>query len=475
MIQILIIGINLILTLLLLILKRTGLYGVDSMTELIMAILPDFISGNKRKYESMYMCAYGDRYDATQVHKVRLRNVYTFAAIWIVLSATVLIAGIQNDQSKPLPNMIERPDHGNGSETIHAILELKNGKTAVLKKVELKIKEKQLTSDEKRIILENYIKDLPKLILGENKKLNSVSQALNLPTYCKSDDITIRWTSSDPEALNEKGIVDVFQIQGQKKVNLLAQLDLDGIKIEKTFNIVLVNTENDNYRKELMDYQADSLVKKISENNLDTSIQLPDSFSNNTELKWRKGKSVSYKQILTLFVILLLITCNMKYKKIEREIKKQKESIEREFPDFISKFILLLNAGLVANTAFKKTVYDYERFNVKSNKNSLYEAFSMIDKNINNSNASLIKELQRFAARSGIKEIMRFTSIVSDNFDKGSTLADKLEREGEMIWHKQKKKAEELGRLADTKLVLPLMILLLVLIIVTITPALIIL
>ncbi|MFQ7012468.1 MAG: hypothetical protein ACLRTA_08070, partial [Clostridia bacterium] len=55
---------------------------------------------------------------------------------------------------------------------------------------------------------------------------------------------------------------------------------------------------------------------------------------------------------------------------------------------------------------------------------------------------------------------------------KGTGLTEKLQAESEILWMNRKKNCEERGRLAETKLTLPLVIFLLVLIVITIAPAL---
>jgi len=95
-----------------------------------------------------------------------------------------------------------------------------------------------------------------------------------------------------------------------------------------------------------------------------------------------------------------------------------------------------------------------------------------MQKRVNQSNTSLIKELKEFSQRCGVREMVRLTVVISENWNKGSMLAEKLEGEGQLLWISRKKRAEEQGKLAETKLTFPLMILLLVLIMVTVAPAL---
>ena len=178
-----------------------------------------------------------------------------------------------------------------------------------------------------------------------------------------------------------------------------------------------------------------------------------------------------------VFLAAVLIVYLKRYGQIDKEIRDAKESIQRDLPEFINKLVLLLNAGLVVSAAFAKITRDYEAFYHGGNpekrrkKRYLYEVLLEMERKVERSNTSLIGELRDFSQRCGVREMVRLTAIISDNWNKGSTLAEKLEAEGGLLWTTRKKRAEEKGRLAETKLTFPLMILLIVLIVITIAPA----
>ncbi len=67
---------------------------------------------------------------------------------------------------------------------------------------------------------------------------------------------------------------------------------------------------------------------------------------------------------------------------------------------------------------------------------------------------------------------MRISNIISDNISKGVELTHKLQRESEILRINRKRACEERGRIAETRLTLPLTIFLLVLIVITVSPAL---
>ena len=87
------------------------------------------------------------------------------------------------------------------------------------------------------------------------------------------------------------------------------------------------------------------------------------------------------------------------------------------------------------------------------------------------------KEFRDFSRSSehsgeGSRELMRISNIITDNISKGVELTDKLQSESETLWLSRKRSSEERGRLAETKLTMPLTVFLLVLVVVTVSPAL---
>jgi hypothetical protein len=87
-------------------------------------------------------------------------------------------------------------------------------------------------------------------------------------------------------------------------------------------------------------------------------------------------------------------------------------------------------------------------------------------------NAPLHMEFRAFAQRSGVRELSRIAGILGDHIERGSDLTVKLREECELLWFERKKQSEEKGRLAETRLTMPLAVLLCVLVLVTVSPAL---
>ncbi len=222
--------------------------------------------------------------------------------------------------------------------------------------------------------------------------------------------------------------------------------------------------------EEKIEEKIRNLLGEINENTEKKMILLPGKLDTGETLSWKKAESTTPVLYLTMASVLLLLGYKTRFYRVEREEREAKQSIIRELPEFINKLVLLLNAGSVLNTAFIQSVDDFQKGGRK--KSYFYEQLAQICRTVEETNGVLHDELKAFAKRSGVRELMRITNIISDNINKGADLSNKLREENDLLWFSRKQQSEEKGRLAETKLTLPLMILLLVLIMVTIAPAL---
>ena len=287
----------------------------------------------------------------------------------------------------------------------------------------------------------------------------------------------MNWSSDHPELIGETGKVDLIGAKDGQEVELTAELALDDVSDIQVIRLKLDTDAGEEDYKRSMAGRLEEIIAQLMKTGGTAGVRLPGELGEGVEVRWFTGNDNNGALYAAAFFTAVMIAYLKRYDQINKEIKEAEESIVRDLPEFINKLVLLLNAGLVVSTAFSKIASDYEMLyhtgspEKQRKRRYLYEEFFEMEKRVDRSNASLIRELKEFSRRCGVREMVRMTAVISDNWDKGSTLAEKLEGEGELLWISRKKRAEEKGRLAETKLTFPLMILLLVLIMVTIAPA----
>jgi len=220
-----------------------------------------------------------------------------------------------------------------------------------------------------------------------------------------------------------------------------------------------------------LDDEIKKLLNAINNSSYDEKLVLPMQIADGIQITWEETHSSRIPLLIMLFIVAGIALYQGRFSRIKAIEKEARESIIRELPEFINKLVLLLSAGLVLSSAFEKILESYENRG-REVKSYFYSQLLQISRGMRETNDSMIGGLKDFSGRSGVREFTRITSIIADNASKGAELAEKLQAESELLWLTKKKLAEEKGKLAETKMTLPLMILLLTLIMVTIAPAL---
>ncbi len=198
-------------------------------------------------------------------------------------------------------------------------------------------------------------------------------------------------------------------------------------------------------------------------------VTLPAVLSDGTKVSYERRRDLSLIPLFAMGVILFLCIYTARFDSLKKAEKRARESVSEELPGFISKLELLLASGTVVDNCFRRIIEEH-RITGETD-NYFYQRLAMMEKNVRSTNSSYIDELAVFARESGVHEFIRLAGILEDGVTKGVDLTEKLENEGRYLWFSRKNRAEEMGKLADTKLTLPLVILLLSLVIITIAPA----
>jgi len=202
-------------------------------------------------------------------------------------------------------------------------------------------------------------------------------------------------------------------------------------------------------------------------------ITLPTRLSDGSELTWsveKKGGS-TWLLIIAFYVLLIILVVKSSIDRSQDEGKKNRKEIMKSLPRFTNQLLLMMNAGMILNDAFEKICQSY--LLMDEDKKGFFErsVIQIHERNMDSrtSTALLISE---FAAENAVKELMRISTILTENEKRGSDIIDNLNRESIYLWDERKIVARESGKLIDTKMSYPLGILLILLIVITMAPAL---
>ena len=139
-------------------------------------------------------------------------------------------------------------------------------------------------------------------------------------------------------------------------------------------------------------------------------------------------------------------------KDLSDRVKKRRQSIQLDFPDFVNKLTLLINAGMTVSKAWERISSDSTR------STPLYMELNSTVQEIR-SGMPEHKAYEEFAKRCRIPLITRFISVILQNLRKGNAeLVPILRVYANECWELRKSTARKFGEEASTKLLLPLML-----------------
>lgn len=215
------------------------------------------------------------------------------------------------------------------------------------------------------------------------------------------------------------------------------------------------------------EYQLKNRLQELiqAENNV---LELPVTLNEDIDLRWRVETNQGILITGILFLVCMILIYLTRYHDVQKMKIECKESVETELPEFTSKIVLLLNAGLIFHTAFQRIL---KRELEKETSTYFMKQMLGVQKRVEETNSSLIVELRSFALATEVREFIRLVSMIEDNIKKGAVLAEKMERESELLLEARKKNLQEKIRISETKLTFPMAIQLIVLIGITIAPA----
>jgi tight adherence protein C len=166
-----------------------------------------------------------------------------------------------------------------------------------------------------------------------------------------------------------------------------------------------------------------------------------------------------------MVVVLLGVLFFALDQELTQKIEKRKLSIQRDFPDFLNKLTLLLNAGMTVFAAWERIVKENQK------NTPFYIQAEVVVEEIKNGKTQA-QAFEDFARNCRVSEITKFVSILIQNLRKGNgEMVITLQGMSREAWELRKHVAKRLGEEASTKLLFPMMFNFLVVVVIVAMPA----
>ncbi|KGK91400.1 hypothetical protein DP73_03805 [Desulfosporosinus sp. HMP52] len=171
----------------------------------------------------------------------------------------------------------------------------------------------------------------------------------------------------------------------------------------------------------------------------------------------------------TVFAIglgLAVIIFIYRFQKVEKDTLNKKREIESDLPDFLSKLVLLVNAGESMQNAIINIA------NSSSSERPLYKELKTLAKELEYGK-SFTQAIDEFAKRCLVQQVTVFATSVILNYRRGGEeLTEALNALARENWENRKLIAKTLAEEASSKLLIPMMFIFVVVAVIVVTPVL---
>ena len=394
-----------------------------------------------------------------------MRHVWKVLVITVVLTTVVFIAEKMYENSTLT---ITRNSYGEGEKTAEYELTIEGELEEETFQIE--VGEQKYTKEETQKMFRTVMKELDKVVLGENKSFNRIETDLNLVTSLGNYPIQIQWSLDSFEVMNIEGEIKEDRVTDEGTlVKLQGTISYGEEQMLYVRNLMVFAPKRQGTDQLLYDIRQELKAREEGTREQE-SFHLPQEV-NGKELQWSEKKEEHWYYVLLIGVVCSLYLVYREREKLKQKDKQRKEELLREYPGMISKFTMLLGTGTTVRNAWEKIVQNYELQKEQLGKQAVYEEMSHTYRDMQGG-VSEAEAYEKFGKRCELTVYVKFGTMLAQNLRKGSKgISEILRMEAIQSFENRKSTAKRLGEEAGTKMLMPMVGMLVVVLVMIMIPA----
>lgn len=356
---------------------------------------------------------------------------------------------------------IVRPKPGEDMEEQEILVQIAEGETFPVK---VSVEEKRLSeseAEEQFFKAEQLLKDL---ILGENEDAQQIVYDICFPEAVEGTFVEVTWVYQPLEYVNLDGT-----LRNDVEISEPVSGELSGIlscqEYTKDYHLEITFLP----RKRSLENRVKSLIQQAEMESKDLEVfVLPTSFEG-ASLQWKEQTDLTFLYFLffTLGAVVFLQIGAKRDMQIEKQSRR--ECLERDYAQVVSKFAMLLSAGLSLRNAWVRIVMMNQGKSLEEK--PIYEEMNWAIRQMQKGVPEL-EVYESFGARIGLVHYKKLMALFISDKRRGSrNLLDVMNDEMLQAWEEKKRKVRQQGEQIGTKLLLPMMGMLSVVFVVILVPA----
>ncbi|MBQ5660496.1 MAG: type II secretion system F family protein [Lachnospiraceae bacterium] len=399
-------------------------------------------------------------------HFRKIKRLLLGAGVCLIFSICGIVSVIIRSR-QPYLEWQSRPGYYEGTEKETWVVRREDGSE---QEVSLAIEERLYTKEEAMKRLAEGKAAIDSSILGENENANHVEHPLVLPIEINNMGITVQWMSDCLDILDSQGAIkeDFRDEEGAvvRVKGILRCQEYEDIYI-RDFHVFPRAAKGDSF---WMDVERELQAREISSRE-EEGFSLPEQI-NGEHILFLRQENNRIGILCVLGIVMVFLLSSAEDERILRESKLRREQLLVDYPELVSKLIVLMRAGMTTHSALDLISSDYVRRREKTGiKRYAYEELLITCREIRNGMPQ-DKVYERLGKRCGLVPYMRLGGLLTQNLKRGSShLFDSLNQEAREAFEERKRRAKKTGEEAGTRMLMPMMLLLVTTIVIVLYPA----
>ena len=331
--------------------------------------------------------------------------------------------------------------------------------------LEMKVETRVLSEEEIEKYSAEFLNDLRRLILGNNKDPRQVYFDLELKEKYEGYPFECEWRSSDPELV--RAYNGEVSKDSEGDVVLTVRYFLGEFENSRDISIrvckpLMTDEErlSEEIRGAVVQSELDSRSKK--------EWILPETVSGK-KLRWEYKQEDNSLLLAGLFAVVGIAVYRASVKDLEKSVEKKKKNMLASYPKVLREMSLYVGAGMTVKAAFKRISEEGDKNG--NRKELIFEEMKLACLEMS-SGISEGESYERFGNRTGLGEYIKFAGLLSQNLRRGNPgFKERLQEEAKLSMKEKALKAKRSGEEAQTKMLAPMMMMLAVVMVMIMIPA----
>ena len=379
------------------------------------------------------------------IKKIRIIVLILFFGVGVTAYLWIIS---KNNHALVDDTFILRNEPGMGERQVCLIATNEHGKSI---NVTVDVEERKYTQKELNYMYENLLREINAIVLNHNESWDKVVGDLYLVKNVQGYPFNLSWESGDYRYLSNQGKIMIPEIENREtdiQLELYLQVEHGEFSKEHIFRLCL--------HPELMVHDFQEKVRrgidKAKKIKTKQEIELPKSLDGE-EITWKEKRDDSWVVTFLLTILLATGIWMAEDRQVYVNIQKRNQQLIEEYPIIISKITLYMGAGMNLYSIWKKLA-------TEGNDNPIYEEMLYTSHEIE-SGASQVEAFEKFVLRVRQQQYTRLIALLVQNLQKGNgELLILLRHEAVVAIEDSKAQLKKRGEEMNTKLLLPMVMML---------------